>query len=113
MVLTLCVISMIHLDFTMQSPGGFSQVEFQEGIKQFAGKKWESLTDSQKNLAKRFWGVITYKWRWQLAMNIPYLAIFILDRTVPAVHRFDMNLLTALTSNLPIPDFITTWFGLG
>ena len=93
----------------MQSQGGLSQFEFHERVKLFASKKWGSLTDGQKNLAKKFWGVITYKWRWQLAMNIPYLAIFALDRTIPAVHRFDMNLLSTLISNLPIPAFISAW----
>ena len=97
----------------MQSQGGFSKVGLQEGIRRFAGRKWEGLTDHQKNLVKKAWGVITYKWRWQIALNIPYLAIFILDRTIPAVHDFDMNLLAMVTSNLPVPAFISSWLRFG
>ncbi len=95
----------------MQSQGGLSQQGFRERIKQFAEGKWQSFTDPQKTLVKKVWGVITYKWRWQIAMNVPYLAIFILDRTIPSVHKFDMNLLAAVTSKLPIPTFISAWFG--
>ena len=97
----------------MQSQGGLSEVSFLERIKQFAESKWDSLTDPQKKYAKRAWGVMTYKWRWQIAMNVPYLAIFLLDRTIPAVHQFDMALLATVTSKLPIPAFISSWMGLG
>ena len=96
----------------MQSQGDFSEVRLQERIKDFADGKWENLTDRQKIYAKKAWGVITYKWRWQIAMNVPYLAIFLLDRTIPAVHQFDMTLLSTLTSKLPIPAFISSWMGL-
>lgn len=96
----------------MQSKGGFSEVRLQERIKDFADGKWENLTDRQKIYAKKAWGVITYKWRWQIAMNVPYLAIFLLDRTIPAVHQFDMTLFSILTSKLPIPAFISSWVGL-
>ena len=96
----------------MQSQGGFSQLEFQERIRVLAAKQWKNLTERQKTLLKKFWAVITYKWRWQIAMNIPYLAIFILDRTIPAVHKFDMNLLGIITSKFPIPTFISSWLGI-
>ncbi len=97
----------------MQSQGGLSEVDFLQRIKQFAGTKWDGLTDTQKIYAKKIWGVITYKWRWQIAMNVPYLAIFLLDRTIPAVHKFDVSVLAAVTSKLPIPNFISSWIGLG
>ena len=82
----------------MQSQGGLSEVGFSERIKQVMTSKWENLSDRQKSYIKKAWGVITYKWRWQIAMNVPYLAIFILDRTIPAVHKFDMYLLASITS---------------
>ncbi len=82
-------------------------------VKQFAELKWDSLSDRQKNYLKKGWGVITYKWRWQIAMNIPYLAIFILDRTIPEVHKFDMAVLNAVVSRLPIPEMISSRMGLG
>ncbi len=97
----------------MQSQGGLSGVGFGQVIKQFAFSKWDSLTDLQKTYAKKAWGVITYKWRWQIAMNIPYLAIFLLDKTIPSVHKFDMALISTITSKLPIPAFISSWMGLG
>ena len=99
--------------FAMQSQGGLSDVGFVERIKQVSENKWESLSDRQRKYAKKAWGVMTYKWRWQIAMNVPYLAIFLLDRTVPAVHQFDMALLAMVTSKLPIPAFISSWMGLG
>ena len=97
----------------MQSQGGSSEVVSLERLKQVAESKWESLDDRQKAFAKKAWGVITYKWRWQIAMNIPYLAIFLLDRSVPAVHQFDMALLSSITSKLPIPAFMSSWISLG
>ncbi len=96
----------------MNSEGRLSQREVLGGLKQFAYAKWEGLTDRQKSFAKKGWGIITYKWRWQIAMNIPYLAIFVLDRTVPAVHNFDVALLSLVVSKLPIPAFMSSWFGL-
>ncbi len=97
----------------MQSKGGLSEVRFPEGIRQFAETKWTSLSDRQKTYAKKLWGVLTYKWRWQIAMNVPYLLIFLLDRTVPEVHQFDMALLATITSKLQIPAFISSWLGVG
>ena len=103
----------ISVSLAMQSQGGLSEVGRQNRLKQLGESKWESLTDSQKTYAKKAWGVLTYKWRWQIAMNVPYLAMFVLDRTVPAVHKFDMALLATITSKLPIPAFISSWMGLG
>ena len=101
------------LALAMQSQGGLADIDSLERIKQFSEKKWEALTDRQKKYAKKSWAVMTYKWRWQIAMNIPYLAIFLLDRSVPAVHKFDIALLATITSKLPIPAFMSSWMGLG
>ncbi|KGG29646.1 hypothetical protein EV12_0057 [Prochlorococcus sp. MIT 0701] len=46
-------------------------------------------------------------------MNIPYLAIFILDRTIPAVHKFNMDLLSSLMARLPIPEFLSSMVAAG
>ncbi len=96
----------------MQSQGDLSQLGFQEKIKRFASTKWENLDERQKNYAKKAWSVITYKWRWQIAMNIPYVVIFCLDRTFPSVHEFDVALLAAITAKLPIPSFLSSLMGL-
>ena len=97
----------------MQSQSGFSEVGLFDSAKQLADRKWENLTERQKTYVKKIWGVMTYKWRWLIALNVPYLAIFVLDRTIPAVHKFDMYLLTSITSKLPIPAFISSWMGIG
>ena len=96
----------------MQSQSSFSEIGPKERIKKIAVRNWETLTDRQKEYAKKAWGVMTYKWRWQVALNIPYLAIFLLDRTIPSVHQFDMALLATITSKIPIPAFINAWTGL-
>ena len=100
-----------RLVLVMQSQSRLSENALQEGIKQFAFSNWEKLNDRQKKYAKKVWAVITYKWRWQIAMNIPYLALFLLDRSIPAVHQFDMALLATITSKLSVPAFVSLWMG--
>ena len=97
----------------MQSQGGLSEVDLKDRVKNFAEARWDGLPERQKNYSRKIWGVLTYKWRWQIAINIPYLVIFILDRTIPSVHQFDMAVLSTLTSRLPIPAFISSWLGVG
>ncbi|KZR82909.1 hypothetical protein PMIT1342_00560 [Prochlorococcus marinus str. MIT 1342] len=97
----------------MQSTGSLSQASLKERITTFGNQRWERLTDPQKAYAKKAWGILTFKWRWQIAMNIPYLAIFILDRTIPAVHKFNMDLLSSLMAKLPIPEFLTSMIAAG
>ena len=93
----------------MHSQSGLTEAGVFKRFQQYLLVKWEALPKKQQGYTKKVWGVITYKWRWQIAMNIPYLAILALDRTIPAVHAFDMNLLATVTSKLPLPEFITTW----
>lgn len=70
---------------------------------------WSKLSDSQKAILKKIWMILTYKWQWQIILNAPFLVIFILDKTIPAVHSFDMKLI----SSLPIPMAIKTLLGFG
>ena len=95
----------------MQSQGDLPEVGLKDRLNQFAESKWENLTDPQRTYVKKAWGILTYKWRWQIAMNVPYLGIFLLDQTVPAVHQFDMVLLAKITSKLPIPTFMSSLMG--
>ena len=60
---------------------------------------WLNLSDPQKSTLKKIWSIITYKWQLQLILNTPFLVIWFLDQTIPAVHSFDMELI----SSLPIP----------
>ena len=77
-------------------------------VKESILKSWESLDTSKKQFAKRIWSVITFKWQWQIVMNAPFMIIWLLDRSVPAVHTFDMRLI----ASLPIPQWLSILIGL-
>ena len=68
---------------------------------------WSNLSEGQKSILKKIWLILTYKWQWQIIFNAPFLIIWFLDQTIPAVHAFDMNLI----SSLPIPMTIKTLLG--
>ena len=70
---------------------------------------WSNLSDSQQAILKKIWIILTYKWQWQLILNSPFFVIWILDQTIPAVHSFDMQMI----SSLPIPMTIKTLLGFG
>mgnify|MGYP001213665540 CR=1 FL=1 len=97
----------------MQSKSSLQSLSIKDRVLSASLDKWESLNDRQKKYLKKGWGILTYKWRWQIAMNIPYLAIFLLDRSVPAVHQFNLALLTSIATKLPLPQFLVSWFGIG
>jgi len=63
---------------------------------------WSNLSEKQKSILKRIWAILTYKWQWQIILNAPFLVIWILDQSIPAVHSFDMRLI----ASLPIPMVI-------
>ena len=96
----------------MDSGSNHSEQSLQKKVKSLSLSKWERLSEKQKSILKKGWGIITYKWKWQIALNTPYLAIFCLDRTVPAVHKFDMDLLTSITSLITVPDLISNLIGI-
>ena len=77
-------------------------------LKQALLERWDKLSESQKNIITKVWSVLTYKWKWQIAMNAPFMLIWILDQTIPAVHRFDMHLI----ASLPIPQWLSIFMGL-
>ena len=68
---------------------------------------WSNLSDNQKSFLKKIWSILTYKWQWQIILNAPFLIIWVLDQTIPAVHSFNMQLI----SSLPIPIIIKTYLG--
>ena len=70
---------------------------------------WSNLSESQQAILRKIWMILTYKWQWQIILNAPFLIIWILDKTIPAVHSFNMNLI----SSLPIPIGIKTLLGFG
>ena len=69
---------------------------------------WSNLSERQQSILKKIWVVLTYKWQWQVILNAPFLIIWILDQTIPAVHAFDMQLI----SSLPIPIALKTFLGI-
>ena len=68
---------------------------------------WSDLSENQKSIFKKIWSILTYKWQWQIILNAPFLVLWVLDQTIPAVHSFDMQLI----SSLPIPTIIKTYLG--
>ena len=70
---------------------------------------WSNLSEGQQSILKKIWSILTYKWQWQIILNAPFLVIWVLDQTIPAVHSFDMQII----SSLPIPMAIKTLLGFG
>ena len=70
---------------------------------------WSNLSEDQQSILKKIWSILTYKWQWQIILNAPFLVIWILDQTIPAVHSFDMQLI----SSLPLPMALKTLLGFG
>ncbi len=68
---------------------------------------WSNLSENQRSILNKIWSILTYKWQWQIILNAPFLVIWVLDQTIPAVHSFDMQLI----SSLPIPMIIKTYLG--
>ena len=68
---------------------------------------WSNLSENQQSILKKIWSILTYKWQWQIVLNAPFLVIWVLDQTIPAVHSFNMQLISAL----PIPMIIKTYLG--
>ena len=91
----------------MQSSSSITNTGIQEQVKSFRAKTWEELNDQQKIMVKRAWGLLTYKWQWQIALNAPFMIIWILDRLVPSVHKYNMELLKALE----LPNWLYSWLG--
>ena len=68
---------------------------------------WSNLSENKRSILKKIWSILTYKWQWQIILNAPFLLIWVLDQTIPAVHSFDMQLI----SSLPLPMIIKTYLG--
>ena len=96
----------------MQTKAPAKEVFSLEAVKRVGINRWHALTESQKTFIKRAWGVLTYKWRWQIALNIPYLIIFGLDRAIPAVHKFDMALIASVISRIPLHEMVSKWINI-
>ncbi len=85
----------------MDSQSVVSKNGFFEKIKGNIQSYWYNLSEPQQSILKKFWQMLTYKWQWQIAFNAPFLIIWILDKNIPSVHQFDMQML----HSLPIPEW--------
>lgn len=57
------------------------------------------MSNPEQNKApviQKIWKIITWRWRMQLAINSPFVLLWIADKTNPAVHAFDMTMLAAI-----------------
>ena len=72
-------------------------------------KNWEDLDDSLKTKLLKIWKVLTYKWQLQILFNLPFLVWWVLDKSFPKVHKFDMTVL----NNLNLPDWELSFIGFG
>ena len=61
-----------------------------------SGSLWSSSVVITNPILHKAWKVITWRWRLQLAINAPFGLLWVADKTNPAVHAFDMSVLTAL-----------------
>ena len=56
-----------------------------------------------KPVLHKIWKIITWRWRLQIAINAPFGILWIADKTNPAVHQFDIALLTAIHAEWMAP----------
>ncbi|WP_269624051.1 hypothetical protein [Prochlorococcus marinus] len=91
----------------MNSPTATDKNSIINKVKTNSQDFWLSLSEGQQSILKKIWSILTYKWQWQIILNAPFLVVWVLDQTIPAVHSFDMQLI----SSLPIPMIIKTYLG--
>ena len=72
-------------------------------------KNWENLDDSIKNKLMKIWSVLTYKWQLQILFNLHFLLWWILDKSFPKVHEFDVTILNYLN----LPNWTLSLIGFG
>ena len=72
-------------------------------------KNWDELDDSLKTKLIKIWKVLTYKWQLQILFNLPFLLWWVLDKSFPKVHIFDMTILNYLN----LPDWALSFIGFG
>ena len=72
-------------------------------------KNWEELDVSLKTKLIKIWKVLTYKWQLQILFNLPFLILWVLDKSFSKVHEFDKTVLNYLN----LPDWALSFIGLG
>jgi len=72
-------------------------------------KNWEELDDSLKNKLIYIWRVLTYIWLLLILFYLPFLLWWVLDKSFPKVHEFDIKILNYLN----LPDWALSFIGFG
>jgi len=72
-------------------------------------KNWEELDDQLKIKLMKIWRVLTYKWQLQILFNLPFLLWWVLDKSFPKVHEFDISILNYLN----LPAWALSFIGFG
>ena len=72
-------------------------------------KNWQELDVSLKTKLLKIWKVLTYKWQLQILFNLPFLLWWVLDKSFPKIHNFDMTILNYLN----LPDWALSFIGFG
>ena len=67
-----------------------------------------NLDLTPKPLLLKTWKIVTWRWRLQLAINARFRVLWLADKTNPAVHQFDMSLLTTIHA-----EWIAPMIGIG
>tara|TARA_Y100001968_G_scaffold76130_1_gene67599 strand:+ start:429 stop:701 length:273 start_codon:yes stop_codon:yes gene_type:complete len=80
----------------MDSQSALNKDGFFEQVKANFGNFGSTLSISQQSILKKVWKILTFKWQWQIILNSPILLLWILDKTIPSVHQFDMQVLHSL-----------------
>ena len=80
-----------------------------ENLFNLISKNWEELDDSLKTKLIKIWRVLTYKWQLQILFNLPFLLWWVIDKSFPKVHEFDLTILNYLN----LPDWVLSFIGFG
>jgi hypothetical protein len=91
----------------MNTPDSFNTES--KSLLNLISKNWNELDDSLKTKLIKIWNVLTYKWQLQILFNLPFLLWWILDKSFPKVHEFDLTILNYLN----LPDWALSLIGFG
>ena len=89
----------------MQTQTSIKETKSSSQVQDFFISKWQNLDENNKSVLKKIWNVISYKWKWQIALNLPFLLIWIADKSIPSVHQFNLNLI----NSAPLPEWIANY----
>ena len=91
----------------MNTPDSYSTSS--KNLLKIIQNNWQNLEDSERSALTRLWNVLTYKWQFQILINLPFLIWWILDKSILKVHTFDQ----ALLNYLNLPEWALSLIGLG